>query len=386
MAGPRPPDPATGRRVLIVTASMGAGHNQASAEFARRLGASGEDVRVVDLLTLTSGGQGRRLQRTYAALLRYAPWVYDTAMRCWARWPGPFERLTAVGAGAFERALLGQVDDFEPDVVVSTYNLASQCLGRLRRRGRLRVPVVTYVVDPGAHPYWVSDAVDMHLAMTPLAASELRRLGAPGVVLVDAVVRPEFSAPRDRNVARRLLGLDPEALVVVINAGSWAVGGMLDTLQLFRSAQDIVAVALCGRDEALRRRLTARGLGKPMGWVEDMAALLAAADVLVDNAGGTTCSEALASGLPVVLFRPLPGHGRINATTLERSGLVRYVRSDADLLPAVRAAAAVRSTAVRSGAVPAESGPWPPTPRLRADAVQSVLAWVAGPGLTRAPA
>ena len=47
---------------------------------------------------------------------------------------------------------------------------------------------------------------------------------------------------------------------------------------------------------------------------------MAAADALVDNAGGLMCWEAQAAGLPVILYRPLPGHGRFNARALESAG------------------------------------------------------------------
>jgi UDP-N-acetylglucosamine:LPS N-acetylglucosamine transferase len=44
-----------------------------------------------------------------------------------------------------------------------------------------------------------------------------------------------------------------------------------------------------------------------------MAGLMAAADALVENAGGLTSKEALRVGLPVVAFRPIAGHGRHDA-------------------------------------------------------------------------
>ncbi|MEE3921714.1 hypothetical protein V2I01_36055 [Micromonospora sp. BRA006-A] len=40
-----------------------------------------------------------------------------------------------------------------------------------------------------------------------------------------------------------------------------------------------------------------------------MPALMRAVDVMVENAGGLTCQEALAAGLPVVTYRPIAGHG-----------------------------------------------------------------------------
>jgi hypothetical protein len=58
---------------------------------------------------------------------------------------------------------------------------------------------------------------------------------------------------------------------------------------------------------------------------------MAASDVLVANAGGLTCLEAFAAGLPVVMFDPLPGHGEDNGRHMERAGMVTAAASGPDL-------------------------------------------------------
>jgi processive 1,2-diacylglycerol beta-glucosyltransferase len=78
---------------------------------------------------------------------------------------------------------------------------------------------------------------------------------------------------------------------------------------------------VCGRNDRLRRRLSSRGSGWVFGWTDQMATLMAAADVLVENAGGLTCMEAFAAGLPVVSYRPIAGHGKGNAKDMEAAGV-----------------------------------------------------------------
>jgi UDP-N-acetylglucosamine:LPS N-acetylglucosamine transferase len=64
--------------------------------------------------------------------------------------------------------------------------------------------------------------------------------------------------------------------------------------------------------------------------------------VVVQNAGGLSTSEALASGLPVVTYRCLPGHGRSNAAVLDTDGTVPWLRTPADLAPGLARALATR--------------------------------------------
>lgn len=56
---------------------------------------------------------------------------------------------------------------------------------------------------------------------------------------------------------------------------------------------------------------------------------MAASCALIDNAAGQTCLEALAMGLPVVAYRPLPGHGREGVARMAELGLSEQA-SDGD--------------------------------------------------------
>jgi UDP-N-acetylglucosamine:LPS N-acetylglucosamine transferase len=56
-----------------------------------------------------------------------------------------------------------------------------------------------------------------------------------------------------------------------------------------------------------------------------------AADVLVQNAGGLSFTEALVAGVPAVTYRPIPGHGRANARMLDAAGLAPWAHSREEL-------------------------------------------------------
>ena len=107
---------------------------------------------------------------------------------------------------------------------------------------------------------------------------------------------------------------------------------------------------MCGRNERLRRRLSAKGVGHVVGWTDDMPGLMAAADALVENAGGLTCMEAFAAGLPVVSFRPIAGHGKRNALEMDRARVAALAPSVADLAPTLdRATSAFVRAQVEAG-------------------------------------
>ena len=72
-----------------------------------------------------------------------------------------------------------------------------------------------------------------------------------------------------------------------------------------------------------------------LGWRDDVPELMAAADVLVHNAGGLSFTEALVAGLPAVTYLPIAGHGRANAEVLARATLAPWPRDPAELVAAI---------------------------------------------------
>jgi processive 1,2-diacylglycerol beta-glucosyltransferase len=82
---------------------------------------------------------------------------------------------------------------------------------------------------------------------------------------------------------------------------------------------------MCGVNRRLRSQIEAlpeagRGAVRALGFTRDVDLLLEACDVAVGKAGGLTCSEALAKGTPLVIFKPTPGQEVKNARYLEARG------------------------------------------------------------------
>ncbi len=323
-------------RVLVVSASMGEGHDGAARELVRRLEERGHTTRTVDFLDAAPFGIGALTRTSYELQLRKAPWTYQFTYRLWMVLPFLCRPFTVLVSLLTARCQLRWIAEFEPDVVVTTYNLSSLVLARLRRRGRVDVPVVTYVTDFDVHPLWLAKGIDLALCVHPASAVVAqRRTGRParatGPLVAEAFQRTASQTDRER--VRSELGLAPDDLGVLVVAGSWGVGDIDRTFDGLVASGRYTPVAACGRNEDLRAVLAARPGGRAIGWTDRMPSLMAACDVLVQNAGGLTSMEAFAVGLPVVTYLPIPGHGRQNGTEMEKAGVAAYVRSPEELVP-----------------------------------------------------
>jgi processive 1,2-diacylglycerol beta-glucosyltransferase len=309
--------------VLLVSASMGAGHDGAANELARRLVEAGHQARVVDLFDAAPRLLVWFWRESYRFQLRFAPGVYERAYQLYYRrsrsWDWTLRALRRIA----RRSLLRWVEHAHADAVVSTYALGTLILGELRHRGELTVPVVNFITDFGIHPRTVHASVDLNLTVHEVSAHDAREYVRAPVVTTGPAVSPGVRAQLpSRAEAREALGLGHDDRVVLIVAGSWGVGNNLpETVAAIASDDRFEVITLCGRDEKLRRELLAAGFGRVWGWTRDMPRFLAAADVIVENAGGLTAMEACAAGVAVVSFRPIPGHGRENARTMVRAGV-----------------------------------------------------------------
>ncbi|QHC23127.1 glycosyltransferase [Streptomyces sp. GS7] len=322
------------RRVLIISASVGAGHDGAADELSRRLEADGFRVDRVDFLDLLPARLGRLLSGSYRRLLACAPSGYQRLYAATEHNKRPGGAIRALLRSAERRTLRAVAAD--TCAVVSTYPGASQVLGALRLRGRLSVPVVTYLTDFSVHALWVARGVDAHLAVHPIPAGQARALGAAGVTVGGPVAARRFTPATEegRRAARARFGLPAEVPLALLVAGSWGVGPVEQVVGEIAASGAAVPVVVCGHNEALADRLRAAGVAHVFGWVADMPGLMSAADVLVQNAGGLSSLEAFAAGLPVASYRCIPGHGQTNASALDAAGLAVWIK-DADRLEPV---------------------------------------------------
>jgi processive 1,2-diacylglycerol beta-glucosyltransferase len=333
--------------VHIVSGSYGAGHDAAARELAARFRSRGYRVVTLDVVDMFPARMGRVLRAAYFRQLQAVPGTWDWLLRRLEAdgvfYRGVTRALGAAAASRLAQALttdavtpVGRISATGSVLVVSTHPFASQALGRLRLRGRLSTPVATYLTDMSVHPLWIHPGVDVHLALHELPASAARARGVRAEVVGPLTVSHptrlvDTPDGADRASGRARLGLPESSRLALVTGGSLGIG------ELEQSAHDIAATALatpvvlCGENDALRARLEAVPGVVALGWRDDVPALMAVVDCVVQNAGGFTSLEALAAGVPALSYRCLPGHGLTNAQALHDAGWVPWAQTRDDL-------------------------------------------------------
>ncbi|CAM3444607.1 glycosyltransferase [Hydrogenibacillus schlegelii] len=314
-------------RVLVFYSDYGDGHRHAAQAIAEGIRARDPAVDVVvhDFMRETHPFLHPLMQRAFLGALKFFPKVYRLAYRrTQEQTEAPLlDWLTSLG----EKRLLEHVAKTKPDIVVSTHPFAARGMAHLVREGWVDVPAVTVITDHSDHRYWLAEGTSLYLVGSETLKRRLEELGVPEseVAATGIPVSLRFGEAPSRTAARAHLGLPAAQPVVMVMGGGF--GLLHDALKLLRALQatgaEILLVA--GRNERLKKEVERRVRRgrlrvRAYGYVERIERLMAAADVLVTKPGGLTTAEALALGLPMVLYSSLPGQEEDNARFLVSGG------------------------------------------------------------------
>lgn len=337
-------------RVLIFTATVGEGHDLPARTLADQLRQESPDLDIVTEDGLRAMGRGFVLvnQKAPGVVFFHFKWLWDATFWLCVGF-GPTRRLTQAAVHAFgSRGVLRLVRRVRPDVIVSVYPMTTEVLGKLRRSGRLEIPVVAAITDLAMMHYWAAPGIDLHLVIHPESIEEVREVAGTDadVVAVHGLTRPEFAEPCDVSVARTSLSLPADGKVVLVSGGGWGVGDLESAVDTALDLDVAVIVCLCGRNEELRTRLLSRYADEQrvrvVGFTDQMSEWLAAGDALVHSTGGLTVLEAHVRGCPTISYGWGRGHIRANNAAFRRYGFAEVVRSRAELERALHGALAGR--------------------------------------------
>jgi len=323
-----------GPRVLILSASSGAGHVRAAQALEQAFRARGDcQVEHVDAIAYVSKLFQRLYDDAYIAMVRRAPGLmgllYD---RMDQPWHHPRRRLALDRLNT--QQMIRMLKRVQPDLCIATHFLPAEILAWLIAKKKLRARNAIVVTDYDVHAMWLCRTVDRYYVALQESAEYLAGIGVPREKLrvTGIPIDPLFEVPVARTEARKKLGLSNDARVMLISAGGYGIGPLEqlvhDILALKRPWQ---VVAIAGRAEKLKKRLEqlSKSAGQlpgggdrlmVVGFTKEMDQYMAAADLLIGKAGGLTTSEALARGLPMVLIEPIPGQEERNADHLLEAG------------------------------------------------------------------
>jgi processive 1,2-diacylglycerol beta-glucosyltransferase len=324
------------KKILILTASFGEGHNSAARGVRDGLArvAPTVDVELRDLFAETYGSVNEVVRRAYLGVINRWPrsWGYvyrwldhkedfDRNFRRFSRLKDHFARL---------------LDRFQPDVVVSTFPpfpyLLQQILGLSRRCKN--VVIVTDSITVNA--IWYHCVADYFFVPNEQSAAVLRDGGiSPQIIKTFGFpVSPKFAdlmgdRPSPSNSDRRVL--------YVVNPPTMKAPELVRRLVDL----DIHLTVTVGHASKLRSAIegaVGRRKIEIVGWTEELPRMLGASHLLIGKAGGATVQETIAAGCPMIINHVVSGQEEGNARLIVETNSGVVALSPVEVVAQVRSA------------------------------------------------
>jgi len=330
------------KNVLVLTASIGGGHNSASAaikEYAERYRLE-YSVHVIDILEYIQPLLSKIAGKSYEVNAKNFPelygWFYDLNNSTEAK-------FTRNNIGFFFSRLKELIEEYRPDYVISVHPVAIGSVIKTRKKYQFDFKLVVLMTDFDYHSTWVNHEADMFIVSSRfmkyrlendmISPDKIRTTGIPTHMSIQQV--------KDKAVAREELGMEDKTTILIMG-GSFGAGKLKKMMdQLASSDLDVQLVFIAGNNKRTKKALekNAKKYEKNIrveGFTNQISSYMDASDVLVTKTGGLTVTEALIKGIPIVINHPIPGQEEENATYLQNKGLGVRITKDREAVAIIR--------------------------------------------------
>ncbi len=314
------------KRILILTAGFGEGHNSAARgvrDGLARVAPDQTEVELRDLFAETYPLINGLVRRSYLWVVDFAPRIWGSVYRWIDRkkdYDKNFRRFSRL-----KEDFAALLDRFQPDVVASSFPAYPYLLQQILGPDRLCKSVVVVTDSITVNKIWYRCDADYFLVPNEQSAVVLRA----GEVLPQKIkifgfpVSPQFAnstqdrEPPSANSKRRVL--------YMIHA---ATHGASELVQRLADLGVDLTVTI-GRSDRLRPDIETAAADrniKVLGWTNQLPRMLQASHLLIGKAGGATVQETIAAGCPMIINHIVAGQEEGNAQLIveTNSGVIAH--------------------------------------------------------------
>jgi processive 1,2-diacylglycerol beta-glucosyltransferase len=315
-------------KVMILYANAGNGHRRAAEALAAICEQDDRisEYRLVDALDFTNKIFQDLYANLYIEAVKKAPllWskAFDDSDLPWKKEKGRMliHRLNG-------QPLSKEIIKFNPDLCLSTHFMPSDIISTLLRTEAIQTDLCVVVTDYYVHASWLASYVNRVYVAKEESREQLLRLKFPAkrVKTLGIPIDPLFEAPMDRAALCVKHDVDPARPLVLLSAGAFGVMSGSDMAQMLSGITAPCQLAVvCGNNKKLKVEIEKYVEANPsenmtyhiLGFTKEMHEWMAMASLFVGKPGGLSTSECLASGLPMVVWHPIPGQEVFNSIYL----------------------------------------------------------------------
>ncbi len=303
-------------RTLILSCNTGAGHNSCAKAIREIYEAHGEVCQIADALEFISDRASKFISNWHTRIYRYAPRVFKAGYQDVEERESIFREGTPVYkylTSGSER-MREYVADGGFDNVICTHVFPALALTDMQRRQPLSIRTSFVATDYTCSPCAADSKLDYYFIPSPLLTQEFVDCGVPREKIVPCglPVKQAFYKHGGRREAKRALGLPEDGQNLLMMCGSMGCGPICELTELLGPAlgDKQTLTVICGTNEELRSKLQRHAENSHVrieGLVTNMPQWMQASELTLTKPGGLSTTEAMASGLPMVLIDAVAG-------------------------------------------------------------------------------
>lgn len=311
--------------ILILSASTGGGHMRASRAIENYMSKHDKNanVKIVDSLLYINPILNKTVTSGYVYLATKTPKIYGKLYELTNkedRWISFVSRLNYL----FANKLLPLIDEFKPDVIITTHPFPTEMVSILKAKKLVNIPLVCIMTDYAPHKTWVNQQVDAYIVSNDDMVKEMSKIGIKEEIIYPYGIPIEqvFFEQKDKDLVLGELELNPNLPTILMMAGSFGVTNVFkiyeDIINIHREFQVIV---ITGKNQKLYNEFAkvinkSKKQTKLIYFTDEVNKFMQAADIIITKPGGLTITEALASNIPMAIFDAIPGQEEENADFL----------------------------------------------------------------------
>ncbi len=312
------------KKILILTAGFGDGHNTAAKNISKALEEEAlASVSIFDVYLQRAPWLTKILQSGYRLAINKAPMIWSVIFN-FLNHPGYLEK-TLFMTRPLRVALKKKIEETKPDILVSTYPLYAFLIRDLRQEGESssNIPFVTVITDSTAiNTSWYRSGSDDFIVVDHETAAVLRTTVDPKKIhVLGFPVDPCFSTFSRLNP-------QPSTPWRILYLPSSQEQHTLNVLHALHALEHLEITVVTGRLDQLYQTLQKSPLFhenklKLVGWSDQVPQLLASHHLYIGKAGGAIVHEAMAAECPMLISHVVPGQEEGNIELIERHDVGR---------------------------------------------------------------
>lgn len=320
------------KKVLIFTSNFGQGHNAAAKGIAEGIAYEyGFDysVEIVDFVELLGSLFNKVSTSGYKSAVKFAPNFYKFLFKSTDKYAELIKLMNQLNYTLVRKKIKKYFEEKKADILISTFPYWDATAAEIWRDYKSSGIFVSIVTDSiTVHSCYFINEADYYFVANEDTREVIRKckFDKDKILNFGFPVSLKFIEKTNKKEILEKLEMDPGKFTVLFLPTSQVIKKNKKIIgDIVAENNDINIIIILGRESKSKRKFDQMASKYKntavIGWTDQMAEFIKAADLVITKAGGATIQECIASKTPMVITSVIPGQEEGNAQIIKKYNL-----------------------------------------------------------------